>query len=378
VNDPRWEQLFARRSLGIRLGLESVTAAWRALGEPCAGVPAAHVVGTNGKGSTSAMIDHALRGRGTRVGLYTSPHIHRVGERVRIGGAPDDDDALLGAVARVLAIEDAALPRPLSFFEVLTLAAWLRFADVGVDVIVAEAGMGGRYDATRICDAKVVAIASIDLDHMEFLGDTLAKIAAEKVAVAKPGVPAFSVPQYAEVQQVLREHTAAIGAPLVFVEPLLEAPLVGAHQRDNAALALAVARVFVPELEARELDAVVWPGRFERLKHRRGTVIVDVAHNPAGVAALLTALSDHEPHAQLLVGTVADKDADTVRAYVQRSGMRWTWVDLSAFGASAARTCSSPRYVPTCSASARRSPASVRRTQLRSPRYRSVRWGSSI
>jgi dihydrofolate synthase/folylpolyglutamate synthase len=339
VSEPRWEALFARRSLGIRLGLEAVNAAWRALGEPCANVPAAHVVGTNGKGSTSAMIDHALRGRGVRVGMYTSPHIHRVGERVRIGGVPDDDDALLDAVERVLAIEDASLPRPLSFFEILTLAAWLRFADAEAEVIVAEAGMGGRYDATRICAAKVVAIASIDLDHMEFLGDTLAKIAAEKVAVAKPGVRVFSVPQHAEVQDVLREHTHAVGAPLVFVEPLDRAPLglVGAHQRDNAALALAATRVFVPELEARDLDGVVWPGRFERLRHRGGTVIVDVAHNPAGIAALLGALSAHEPRAHVLVGTVADKDADSVRRLVQGSGLRWAWADLTAFGATGTR-----------------------------------------
>jgi dihydrofolate synthase/folylpolyglutamate synthase len=334
-----WDELFARRSLGIRLGLEAVTAAWRALGEPAGGVGAVHVVGTNGKGSTCAMIEHALRGRGMLVGMYTSPHLHRVGERVRVGGVPEDDEALLGAVHRVLAIESSALPRPLSFFEVLTLAAWVRFAERGVGVIVAEAGMGGRYDATRICDAKVVAVASIDLDHQAFLGDTRAKIAAEKIAVAKTGVPVFSVRQLAEVDAVMRAHTDAIGAPLVFVDPLAGVPagLVGAHQRDNAALALAAARVLIPDLDARELDGVVWPGRFERLSHGRGTVIVDVAHNPAGIAALMAALRDHAPHAAIAVGTVADKDALAIATHVQRSGHVWAWVDLSAFGATGTR-----------------------------------------
>ncbi|MBL8946375.1 MAG: bifunctional folylpolyglutamate synthase/dihydrofolate synthase, partial [Myxococcales bacterium] len=209
------EALFERRSLGIRLGLEAVTRAWEQLGAPCRGVPAVHVVGTNGKGSTSAMVDHTLRRWGRRVGLYTSPHLHRVGERVRVDGVAESDDALQAAVDRVLALEQSAtsLPRPLSFFEVLTLAAWLRFAERGVDVIVAEAGMGGRWDATRICDARVVAIASIALDHQAFLGDTLAAIAGEKVAVARPGVPVFSVAQAPEVLAVLRAETTAIGAP---------------------------------------------------------------------------------------------------------------------------------------------------------------------
>lgn len=335
----RWDELFARRSLGIRLGLDAVTAGWHRLGEPCRGVTAVHVVGTNGKGSTSAMIDHALRGRGLAVGLYTSPHLHRVGERVRTDGVAQDDDVLLDAVDRVLAIEPSALPRPLSFFEVLTLAAWVRFADARVEVIIAEAGMGGRFDATRICDAKVVAVASIDLDHQQFLGDTRAKIAAEKIAVAKRGVPVFSVPQVPEVREVMRAHTGAIGAPLVFVEPLARAPigLVGAHQRDNAALALAAARVLAPEIAASELDGVVWPGRFERIAYGGGTIVLDVAHNPAGIAALLDALREHAPEASVLVGTVADKDPAAVAALVQRSGRTWAWVDLMAFGASGTR-----------------------------------------
>jgi dihydrofolate synthase/folylpolyglutamate synthase len=331
------EALFERRSLGIRLGLESVTRAWEELGAPCRGVPAVHVVGTNGKGSTSAMVDHALRRSGWRVGLYTSPHLHRVGERVRIDGVAESDDALQVAVDRVLALEQTttSLPRPLSFFEVLTLAAWLRFAERGVDVIVAEAGMGGRWDATRICDARVVAIASIDLDHQAFLGDTLAAIAGEKVAVARPGVPVFSVQQAPEVLAVLRAETTAIGAPLTIVPPLPRAPvgLPGAYQRDNAALALAAAAAIEPRVVAEDLDGVVWPGRFERIAVGAGQIILDVGHNPAGIAAMLGTLRLEAPTAAVAVGCVADKDAASIVAAMQTWGGTWAWVDLTGFGA---------------------------------------------
>lgn len=339
------EGLFDRRSLGIRLGIETVLAAWRALGEPARGVAAVHVVGTNGKGSTSAMVDHALRRHGRHVGLFTSPHLHRVAERVRIDGAPEDDAMLEAAVAQVLAIEGTvALPRPLSFFEVLTLAAWVRFAARGVDVIVAEAGMGGRHDSTRICDAHVVAIAAIDLDHQAFLGDTLAAIAAEKVAVARPGVPVFSVRQHPEVHDVLRAHATAIGAPLQIVAPRERTPigLVGDHQRDNAALALAAAQVLVPAVTDADLDGVAWPGRFERLAHRGGTLVLDVAHNPAGIDALVRTLAEQAPGAAIVVGTVADKDAGAIAARIAASTSAWAWVDLGAFAAAGTRVATAP------------------------------------
>ncbi len=339
------EALFSRRAVGIRLGLEAVDAVYVALGRPAAAVPAIHIVGTNGKGSTAAMIDHALRGHGLRVGLFTSPHLHRVAERVRVGGVPDDDDALEAAAARVLAVEQrVTLPRPLSFFEVLTLAAWQRFAEANVDVIVAEAGMGGRHDATRLCEARVVAIASVDLDHQAWLGDTRAAIAAEKVAVARAGVPVFTVQQVPEVLAVLREHTAAIGAPLTVVDALEVSPrgLVGEHQRHNAALALAAARVIVPAVERADLDGVVWPGRFERIAHRGGTLVLDVAHNPAGVAALLGALAEHEKDAAIAVGTVADKDVGAIVWALERSGRPWAWVDLRGFGTTGARAEGAP------------------------------------
>ncbi|MFO0636060.1 MAG: hypothetical protein U0168_24745 [Nannocystaceae bacterium] len=334
---PAWPELFARRTLGIRLELQTVRAAWDALGRPAAGVRAIHIVGTNGKGSTAAMCDHALRRHGHRVGLFTSPHLHRVGERVRIGGVPDDDDVLGAAVGRVLALEQhIALPRPLSFFELLTLAAWLRFADAGVDTIVAEAGMGGRLDATRLCDAAVVAVASIDLDHQQFLGDTVAAIAAEKIAVAREGVPAISVAQAPGAAAVIEAHCRAHGVPLQWVAPLAATPrgLHGDHQRHNAALALAAVRVLQPDCTAAALDDVVWPGRLERLPWQGGTLLLDVGHNPAGIASVVAALREDPalPRTRVFVGTVADKDHAAIAAGIAALGRPWAWVDLSALG----------------------------------------------
>ena len=330
-------ELFDRRALGIRLELETLRGAWRALGAPAAGVPAVHIVGTNGKGSTAAMVDHALRRHGRRVGLFTSPHLHRVGERVRVGGVADRDDALAAALAQVQAIErTTVLPRPLSFFELLTLAAWVRFAEAGVDTIVAEAGMGGRLDATRICEAAVVAVASIDLDHRQFLGDTVAAIAAEKIAVARTGVPVVTVAQVPEAFAVIEAHCAAIAAPLRVVAPLSRPPMGrhGEHQRHNAALALAAASVVAPGCTAADLDGVSWPGRLERIEVGAGTLLLDVAHNPAGIAALCEALRADPalPRTRILVGAVADKDHAAMLAALRQLARPLAWIDLAAFG----------------------------------------------
>lgn len=333
-----WEALFARRTLGIRLGLELVEGAYAALGRPARGIPTIHIVGTNGKGSTAALAEHALRGRGLRTGLYTSPHLHRVGERVRVGGQPVDDDRLRTHVEAVLRVEAGlGLPRPLSFFELLTLAALDLLAAAGVEALVVEAGLGGRLDATRLCEPRVVAVASIDLDHQALLGDTIAAIAAEKAAVMRAGIPTVTVPQRPEAAAVLRARAAEVGCPLHVVEPLPRAPrgLPGAHQRSNAALALAAARVLVPALRAEELDGARWPGRLERMPTGGGMLVLDVAHNPAGVAAVAAAVVEGEvPRPDLVVmGCQADKDAaGMVAALAPVPGPR-LWVALDELAA---------------------------------------------
>jgi dihydrofolate synthase/folylpolyglutamate synthase len=328
-----WEALFARRTLGVRLGLEIVEGAYEALGRPGSGIPAVHIVGTNGKGSTAAMIEHALRGRGRRTGLYTSPHLHRVGERVRVGGRPVEDERLRAHVEAVLRVEQGlALARPLSFFELLTLAALDLLGAAGVDVLIVEAGLGGRLDATRLVVPGVVAVSSIDLDHQAILGETIAAIAAEKAAVMRTGVPTVSAPQRPAAAAVLQARAAEVGSPLHVVEPLARAPrgLPGAHQRLNGALALAAARVSIPDLRVDELDGACWPGRLERLVSGGGTLVLDVAHNPAGVAVVAAAVQAGEvPRPDLVImGCQADKDGvGMVAALAPVPGLRW-WVAL--------------------------------------------------
>lgn len=309
---PGWQQaLFDRRNLGVKLDLEAVRAAHLALGAPGHGIPAIHVLGTNGKGSTSAMCAHAL-GQRRAVGLYTSPHLHRVGERVRVGGVPVADAVVQRLVDRVLACE---VPRPLTFFEILTLAAFLHFADVGVDAMVIEAGLGGRLDATRIGRYAARLFTPIDLDHTAYLGPDVAAIAGEKAAVLADGGAAFSAPQSPEAEAVLRAVASQHHVDLRFVAPLDHAPLPGAHQRSNAALALAGARAIDPTIGARDLEGVRWPGRAERHVLGNGAVIFDVAHNPHGVAALVEHLRASAGQGRVIAfGCLADKDAPRMLA----------------------------------------------------------------
>lgn len=305
---PAWQQaLFERRNLGVKLDLEAVRAAHLALGSPALGVPAIHVLGTNGKGSSAAMCAHALGRGGRRVGLYTSPHLHRVGERVRVDGVAVADDVVQHLVDRVLACE---VPRPLTFFEILTLAAFVHFAELGVDAMVIEAGLGGRLDATRIGHYTARLFTPIDIDHTAYLGPDLAAIAAEKAAVIADGGVVFSAPQRPEAEAVLRAVAARHGALLRFVTPLDRAPLPGAHQRTNAALALAGARAIDPTITAADLVGARWPGRAERHELGGGAVIFDVAHNPHGVAALVAHLRGASAQGRVIAfGCLADKDA---------------------------------------------------------------------
>lgn len=323
MNMPNWQEaLFSRRSLGALLTLEAVRAAHAALGAPGAGVPVVHVVGTNGKGSTSAMVAHALRRRGRRVGLYTSPHLHRVGERICVDGAALSDAALQPLIDAVLAVEQG-LPRPLTFFEILTLAALLAFQQAGVEVMVLETGLGGRLDATRVLPATVTLFTPIDLDHQAYLGGTLAAIAGEKAAVMEDGAPAFSAPQAPAAAEVLRRVADEHAVTLQFVEPLPRPPvgLPGAHQRVNAAVALAGARAIDPQVTAEDLDGVRWPGRCERVAVGRGSVVFDAAHNPHGVRALVTWLGGQACARRVIVfGCLADKEATVMLAELSRLG----------------------------------------------------------
>lgn len=320
--------LFARRTFGIRPGLDAVDGIWGAMGCPTAGLPAVHVVGTNGKGSVSAMIAHALASRGHRTGLFTSPHLRRVTERVRVRGVEVDARDLAAAVDRVLQHEgQGGAPRGLSFFEVLTLAALDVFERSDLDVIVMEAGLGGRLDATRLVSASAMVVTSIAMDHEKWLGDSLAAIAGEKAGVFVRDVPVFTCEQPPEAMVVLRERADRVGAPLHVCAPLPDAPLLGAHQRVNAALALTAARAIDPTVQRADLDGVSWPGRLER----RGELVLDVAHNPAAVEAIVAELRTWPARPTVvLFACSADKDRASMTASLRTLGEVWTLADPKA------------------------------------------------
>lgn len=326
-----YEALFARRTLGVRPGLVAVRGVFEALGSPAGSIPAIHVVGTNGKGSIAAMAEHALRKRGHRTGLFTSPHLQRVTERVRVDGLEVDDTVLEAAIGSVLSVEDRneARGRALSFFEVLTVAAMLVFEQSGVDVLIVEAGLGGRLDSTRLVLAHAVAMGRIDFDHQAYLGDTITQITAEKAGVFRDRVPVFSVPQREQAWAVLEQAAWECPCPLRRPEPI-DAPLPGEHQRYNAGVALAAAAHLDPRVTPEDLDGTHWPARLERRAVGRGEWVLDVAHNPASMAALAASLAGL-PVADTLVvvSCSADKDATSMGIALGGVGECWTIEDAA-------------------------------------------------
>jgi dihydrofolate synthase/folylpolyglutamate synthase len=279
---------------GVVMGLERTRAALARLGDPQRAAVTVHLAGTNGKGSTAAMTESILRAGGVRTGLYTSPHLCRFTERIRVDGRELDGDHLAALVA---AIDDSAAP--LTYFELATVLAFRAFAAAGVEVMVLETGLGGRLDATTCCEPVATAITSIALDHADVLGPTLSDIAREKAGIAKPGVPLFLAPVPPEADAEIEDIAGRVGAPLRrfgqdFGIPPAAPALAGDHQITNAAVAVALAQAAAQALgrtlsaEAIEigLRAVVWPGRLELIQ----SVLFDCAHNTEGAAALAAAL----------------------------------------------------------------------------------------
>ncbi len=298
---------------GMVLDLAAMRAALSAFGDPQQGLRCVHVAGTNGKGSVSAMVDSALRAAGVRSAAYTSPHLHRFVERFRIDGEAADEDETAAVAAEVLAAMSSGRIPTLTFFEAATLVGWLLFRRHGVTVPVMEVGLGGRLDATTVCAPRVTAITRIAWDHEAILGDTLGAIAREKAGILKPGVPCVLGPDLREgearesVESVARGvGTPLVDAPVATVLPdgrvrvpygeamvTVRPALPGAHQAGNVAVAAGICALLagdgVPvdaEAFARGIAGVRWPARLEVL----GDVVLDAAHNPDGVAALVHAL----------------------------------------------------------------------------------------
>jgi dihydrofolate synthase/folylpolyglutamate synthase len=328
-----------------KFSLDEVRILLHALGDPQLSFRSVLIAGTNGKGSTAATLASILTESELRAGLYTSPHLERPNERIRLGGAeiPDADFARLYFRTREEAeklVVNGRLPQSPSYFEVLTALAFLYFAEKHVDLAVLEVGMGGRLDATNVVDPLISIVTDISLDHTEWLGPTIAAIAREKAGILRRHGTMVTLPQHPEANRVLGEVATELQVCGVSAVPYMPAvseaarveyaldvlgttidvrsPLMGAHQHRNLALAIAAAVelrqnhgfAITPESIADGIQATRWPGRMERIT--RGTVewILDVAHNPAGAWALRSGLramlGERNPHV-LVFSCLRDK-----------------------------------------------------------------------
>ena len=327
--------------LGSRLGLSRVRELMDRLGNPQDRVRFVHLAGTNGKGSTAAFISSILRAAGYRTGLYTSPFIHTFHERMQVDGVPVSDEALDRIVAQIRGIADTMEDHPTTF-ELVTAAAFVWFAESDCDLVVLETGMGGGLDATNvIASPELVVLTPIDMDHMEFLGDTIAKIAAAKAGIMKPHRPVISARQRPEATAVLLETAAKLDAPFTEVDLSALSPvshslhgqvfsfgdlhdlsirLLGQYQMENAALAVTAIRILgsqgfpVSESAIRAgLANALWAGRFE-LCGTGPNFIVDGGHNAQGAMALAHNLARYFPDQKItfVMGVLADKDLGAI------------------------------------------------------------------
>ena len=308
--------LFARTAHGIKPGLEVTTALLEKLGNPHKSLKCIHVAGTNGKGSVCAMIEAVLRASGFKTGLYTSPHLFRFNERFRINGREIPDSVLEPLIAVVETAAQSLNTRPATFFEISTVMAFEYFKREKVDYAVIETGMGGRWDATNVIQPLLSIITRIDIDHTEYLGTGIEKIAGEKAGIIKPGVPVICGLMPVEAESVIYKEALEKKAPIlgsddaVFFQclekrrddqlinietglheyPNIRLPLAGNFQLENCGLAVA-ALEDLAEMEnirlqmKRGLEAVKWPGRFQLLQ-AKPPVLYDGAHNVCGACAL--------------------------------------------------------------------------------------------
>lgn len=333
---PHLDWLFALQRFGIKPGLGSMKALLADLGSPQVGVRNVLVAGTNGKGSAARALAACLAEGGEVAGLYTSPHLQHVGERVRVAGVATPDAALDELVGRA---RPAAERNGNTFFEVITAVALLRFAEAGVSTAVLEVGLGGRLDATNAVEPALSVITSVALDHTAVLGHTLELIAGEKAGIMRPLVPVLSGVCEAGPTAVIARQAAELGAPLsqyggdfwgsdvdvawegtsfTWRHPGAEcdgvrvsSPLVGRHQVANLALALEAATALGVPLQAAlaGVAAASWPGRLESFSWNDRRVVLDGAHNPAAATALAAAIGELTGGVALLVfGASADKD----------------------------------------------------------------------
>jgi dihydrofolate synthase / folylpolyglutamate synthase len=343
------QEIVSRRAEhSVDLALDRVAELVALLGDPQRSCPVIHITGTNGKTSTARMTDALLRSRGLRTGRFTSPHLVSIRERICVDGAPIDPERFVAAYEEVIPyvqLVDARHPVAMSFFEVLTGMAFAIFADAPVDVMVLEVGVGGRDDATNVADGVVAVVTPISLDHTRLLGGTIEEIAEQKAGIIKPGAVAVLAQQPLAAAEVLLRWSAQVGASVaregvefgvmsreqaiggqqLVLRGLrgtyedIYLPLFGSHQAGNAACALAAVEAFAGATDetagldedlVREAFAMVSsPGRLEVVR-RSPTIILDAAHNPAGMAATAAAIEEAFTFTHLTGVFAASRDKD--------------------------------------------------------------------
>jgi dihydrofolate synthase / folylpolyglutamate synthase len=333
--------LFVRSNFGMKLGLDRMREALRLLGDPQRGYPVLHVAGTNGKGSTCAFAEASLRAAGLRTGLYTSPHLVHFCERIRIAGTAIGEERAADAFEEILRKVPWALDREgLTFFELATLMSFVEFTRSEIEVAVVEVGLGGRLDATNVVEPTACAVASLGLDHQQWLGPTLADVAGEKAGIFKKGVPAVSAGQIREAAIVLDRRAAELGIPLwrpgrdyrfesrtdhefcyqgpsgFCVRPRAALSLAGGYQRVNAALCCALLEAagsrglrVEPRHVEEGLVSARWQARLEVVA-TDPLVLLDGAHNGHATRALARSLPDllRGRSLHLVMAAMQDKD----------------------------------------------------------------------
>lgn len=315
--------LYATQQFGIKLGLEQPRRLLREfMATPSSSTRVIHVAGTNGKGSTCAILDALARACGTRTGLFTSPHLIDYRERIQVNGEHIPEETTTRYLESLKQLCGDWEHHP-TFFELTLAVAMRHFRESRCELVILETGMGGRLDATTAVPADVCLITPIALDHSQWLGDSLAEIAAEKAGIMLPSIPCFSSPQAPEAHAVLEETARQQRSPLAFVEQALSGyhlNIPGEHQQWNAALALKAADSIKLPLNTdnvrQALGSVSWPGRFERIPD--SPVILDACHNPHAAKALVTTWQQLYPgqKTRILFGAVEGKSTREVLSII--------------------------------------------------------------
>lgn len=317
--------LYELRLFGAKLGLENTFKLARLAGNPQNNLRFIHVAGTNGKGSTCAILESIYRDAGLRVGLFTSPHLVSFRERIQINRVLISEAEVTGLVNQIIPLlrEFPADHHP-TFFEAVTVMALIFFAEKKCDLVIWETGLGGRLDATNIVSPLATLITNIGLDHQQWLGDTLEKIAAEKAGIIKPGVPMITAEKRSGPLEVIKEVARKKNSPVVQPRSDQENQITnlialgGAYQKQNAALAVATVEALQSQIPvtveqlARGLQKIAWPGRFQIVSRPGGQkILLDGAHNPDGARALCEALAVRFPGEKpaVVLGVFHDKDS---------------------------------------------------------------------